>query len=111
MDVVRTHSPGIQGDNFLLNAGNIPLVFRNKFGFKLPIAVPGNIYLKFPILAFESLRGMTVTFIGGSQISLLIFSYPRESFSSASISSWRISLKLSLRREWTSATLEMYILI
>lgn len=57
---------------------NIPLVFRNELWLKLPIAVLGHINLELPILPFKSLRGMTVLFIGSSQISLLIFSYPKE---------------------------------
>ncbi len=99
MDIPGTHSPGVQGDDLLLHTVDIPLVFRNELWVKLPIAVPGHISLEFPILAFEGLRGMAVSFIGGGQISLLIFSYPRKASSSASMSSCRMSLKFSLRRE------------
>lgn len=67
------HSPGVQGDGLFLNAGYVALVFGNPFGLKLPVPIPGDIYLEFPILAFEGLRGMAIPFVGGDPISLLIF--------------------------------------
>ena len=52
MNIPCTHSAGIERDYFLLNPGNIPLIFRDQLWFKLTIAVTGNIDLEFPRTGF-----------------------------------------------------------
>ena len=74
MDIPCAHPAGVQGDDLFFNAGYVALVFGNQFGFKLPVPIPGDIYLEFPILAFEGLRGMAIPFVEGDQISFLFFS-------------------------------------
>jgi hypothetical protein len=44
-----------------------------RLGSNSPFRSLGDIYLEFPILAFEGLRGMAIPFVGGDPISLLIF--------------------------------------
>ena len=73
MDIPCTHSPGIQGDDLLFYAGDIPLVFGNQLRLKLPVAVTGDINLEFPILAFEGLGGMAVSLVVRLEITLLVF--------------------------------------
>ena len=73
MNIPCAHSTGIERDHLFLDAGNIPLIFRNQLWFKLPIAVTGNIDLKFPILAFECFAGMPIPFIIAFKITLTIF--------------------------------------
>src|SRR5699024_11988628 len=73
MNIPCAHSTGIERDYLFLDAGNIPLIFRNQLWFKLPIAVTGNIDLKFSILAFECFAGMTIPFIIAFKITLTIF--------------------------------------
>ena len=74
MNIPCAHSPGVQGDDLFLNTGYVALVFGNPFRLKLPVPIPGDIYLEFPILAFKGLRGMAIPFVEGDQISFLFFS-------------------------------------
>ena len=74
MDVPCAHPAGVQGDDLFFNAGYVALVFGNQLGFKLPVPIPGDICLEFPILTFQGLRRMAIPFVGSGQISLLIFS-------------------------------------
>ena len=60
MDIPCTHTPCIQRDDFFFNTGNITLIFWNKLWLKLTVTVSGNIQLKFPVLTFEGLWGMSV---------------------------------------------------
>ena len=99
MDIPCTHPPRIQGNHLFLYAGNIPLVFGNQLRLKFPVSVTGDINPEFTVLAFKGFGRMSVSLVVGLEIPLLFFSYPRVASISASISSWRISLKLSLRRE------------
>lgn len=87
MDISGTPPSRIQGDDLLLNPGNVTLVFGDKLWFEFPIPVPGHLDLKFAILAFEGFRGMSIALIVRSQIPFLVFSYPSVASSSASISS------------------------
>ena len=73
MDIPCTHTTCIKRYHFFFNAGNISLVFGDQFRFEFSIAVSGDIDLKFTILAFESFGGMPVSFIGGLNITFLIF--------------------------------------
>ena len=73
MNIPCAHSTGIERNHLFLDAGNIPLIFRNQLWFKLTIAVTGNIDLKFPVLAFECFARMTIPFIIAFKITLTIF--------------------------------------
>ena len=73
MNIPCTHSAGIERDYFLLNPGNIPLIFRDQLWFKLTIAVTGNIDLEFPVLAFECFGRVAIPLIIALKITFTIF--------------------------------------
>ena len=73
MNIPCAHSTGIERDYFLLNPGNIPLIFRDQLWFKLTIAVTGNIDLEFPVLAFECFGRVAIPLIIALKITLTIF--------------------------------------
>ena len=98
MDIPRAHPSGIQGNDFFFDAGNVALVFGDQFRFKLAVAVPGDIYLEFPILALRVLGEWPLRLLSVWISTFWFFSYLNMASISASISSWRIFLKPSLRR-------------
>ena len=102
MDIPCTHSPGIQGDDLLFYAGDIPLVFGNQFRLKLPVAVTGDIDLEFTVLALEGLGGMAVSLIVRLEISLLlVFLCHRAASISASISCLSVA---ALSSSWAGSS-------
>ena len=78
MNIPCAHSTGIERDHFLLNPGNIPLIFRDQLWFKLTIAVTGNIDLEFPVLAFECFGRVAIPLIIALKITLTIFFHSPE---------------------------------
>ena len=62
VDIPSTDASCIKIDHLILNAGDIPLAFRDGLRLKFPIAVSGDINLELPILAFHGFRGIAIPF-------------------------------------------------
>ena len=97
MDIPCAYSTGIKRNGRFFNTGYIPLILWNELRFEFSVPVSGDIHLEFSILTFQGFGRMTVSLVVGLQISILIFFITEGAPNSASMSSKRMSLKLSFR--------------
>ncbi len=72
VDIPGAEASGIKGDYFILNAGDIPLVFGDELLLEFPVAVSGDVNLELSIMAFQGFGGMAVPFVGRNGIVFLI---------------------------------------
>lgn len=89
----------------LFNTRDVVLVFRVKFGLKIPIPISGNVQLEIPILALKFLGRMAIAFIVRGQITLLIFLVLKRIIQFRFHKLWKYTLKAFFRSAYTSATL------